>query len=218
MLFNVFCFARTSFAPKGAKDARCKVLNNPDFPPSIMADLFLARVLPKYMVPDMRVMAIADINPLQLYLEKGIRALGFDADQTLCEYHGEKNLPDILETLEGFRSVYDGMMFIISNCATQRKEELEWMFSMPVMRSTEKKPSLGPYREAEKFFGLPPSAMAYVDDRLLTGIAGANRAGWYSIKVEPLFPGKEPANIRMPRALEDALFKLYYGSNLASPI
>ena len=37
--------------------------------------------------PDQQVDSIAEIDARSLY-DRGIRAIGFDADQTLCRYHG----------------------------------------------------------------------------------------------------------------------------------
>ncbi|MXX53285.1 MAG: YqeG family HAD IIIA-type phosphatase [Dehalococcoidia bacterium] len=158
--------------------------------------------------PDHRFNSIADIDARVLY-DLGVRAVGFDADQTLCAFHGTDVNERLLASIESMRDLFSGQMCIISNCTDKRRAELIEHFPFYVIQNSEKKPSVEPYREAERHFGVPAEQWAFVGDRLATDIVGANRAGWRSILVSPLVPETDPWYIALARSYERLLWRVY---------
>ena len=163
---------------------------------------------PSFLSPDMEVETVANIDAGALY-QRGIRGVGFDADQTLCRFYGKEIDADLAENVERIRETFDGNVCIISNCTAQRHAELVENFPLHVVPVHSKKPSSDPFRAAEKHFQLPPSEWAFVGDRLLTDIVGANRAGWFSVLVNPLIPDTDPWYMRPARRYEHILRKVY---------
>ena len=158
--------------------------------------------------PDHQFDSIADIDARVLY-DLGVRAVGFDADQTLCAYHGTDIPERLLTNIESMRDLFSGQLCIISNCTDKRRAELRERFPLHVIPKGEKKPSTEPYREAERHFGVPAEQWAFVGDRLATDIVGANRAGWRSIQVNPLVPETDPWYIALARSYESLLWRVY---------
>ena len=158
--------------------------------------------------PDHRFDSIADIDARVLY-DLGVRAIGFDADQTLCAFHGTDIHEPLLTNIKSMRDLFSDQVCIISNCTDERRAELIELFPFYVIPIGEKKPSTEPYREAERHFGVPAEQWAFVGDRLATDIVGANRAGWRSILVSPLVPETDPWYIALARSYERLLWRVY---------
>ena len=158
--------------------------------------------------PDQQANSIAEIDARALY-DRGIRAIAFDADQTLCRYHGNAIHDRFLTNIEVMRGLFADRLCIISNCTDRRREELIERFPLYVVPVRKRKPSAEPYHEAERHFDVPPEQWAFVGDRILTDIVGANRAGWHSILVPPLAPETDPWFIAMARSYERLLWRAY---------
>ena len=158
--------------------------------------------------PDQQVDSIAEIDARALY-DRGVRAIAFDADQTLCRFHGMGINERLLTNIEVMRGLFADRLCIISNCTDRRRQELIEHFPLYVVPVRKRKPSEEPYREAERYFDVPPERWAFVGDRILTDIVGANRAGWHSILVPPLAPETDPWFIAMMRSYERLLWRAY---------
>ena len=158
--------------------------------------------------PDQQVDSVAEIDARALY-DRGVRAIAFDADQTLCRFHGMGIHDRLLANIKVMRGLFADRLCIISNCTDRRREELIEHFPLHVVPASKRKPSPEPYREAERHFDVPPEEWAFVGDRVLTDIVGANRAGWHSILVSPLAPETDPWFIAMARAYERLLWRAY---------
>lgn len=172
--------------------------------------LILDQLIPRRneIRPDHQFDSIADIDARVLY-DLGVRAVGFDADQTLCAFHGTDIHERLLANIESMCDLFSGQMCIISNCTDKRRTELKEHFPFYVIPMEDKKPSIEPYREAERHFGVPAEQWAFVGDRLATDIVGANRAGWRSILVSPLVPETDPLYIALARSYERLLWHVY---------
>ena len=158
--------------------------------------------------PDQTVDSVADIDARSLY-ERGVRAIGFDVDQTLCPYYGHSIHARLLTAVEAMRVLFEDRVCIISNCGDERRQELIDRFPLYVVPTRKKKPDSSPYRAAEERFAVPPHQWAFAGDRLLTDIVGANRAGWYSIHVRPFAPESDPWYIPPVRSYERLLRRIY---------
>ena len=131
--------------------------------------------------PDQQFDSVADIDARILY-DLGVRAVGFDAHQTLCDFRGR--IPErVLTNIESMRDLFSGRVCIISNGTDRQRAELNERLPFYVLPTQRRKPSIEPYREAERRFGVPAEQCAFVGDRITTDIVGANRAGWRSILV-----------------------------------
>ena len=160
------------------------------------------------ILPDQQADSIAEIDARALY-DRGIRAIAFDADQTLCRFHGMGIHELLLTNIEVMRGLFADRVCIISNCTDRRREELIERFPLYVVPVRKRKPSAEPYREAERHFDVPSEQWAFVGDRILTDIVGANRAGWHSILVPPLAPETDPWFIALMRSYEGLLRRAY---------
>ncbi len=159
-------------------------------------------------MPGMEVDSVAGIDPETLRA-RGVRAVGLDADQTLCGWHGQRIDDRLLESIEAMDRVFAGRLCIISNCSEGRLKELQENFPLEIVPARPKKPDVGPFRVAERRFGIESGAWAFVGDRLLTDVVGANRSGWLSILTQPLVPASDPLWMRAMRRYEAVLRKLY---------
>ena len=85
----------------------------------------LSEALPskRELRPDLQVDSVAEIDARALY-DRGIRAIAFDADQTLCRFHGMGINERLLTNIEVMRSLFEDRLCIISNCTDRRREEL----------------------------------------------------------------------------------------------
>ena len=170
-----------------------------------LRDLFPSR---SELKPDQEVSSIADLDPQALY-DRGIRAVGFDADQTLCEFYGKGIDDRLLINVEAMRGLFQSQLCIISNCTEERRDELVEHFPLHVVPVRTKKPHPEAYRAAEKYFGVAREQWAFVGDRLLTDVVGANRAGWHSIHVRPLVPETDAWYMPPVRGYEKLLRRVY---------
>jgi HAD superfamily phosphatase (TIGR01668 family) len=159
--------------------------------------------------PDQETRSIAEIDAQALY-DRGVRAIGFDVDQTLCEFYGKGIDDSLMTNIEAMRGLFGDQLCIISNCTDERRQELVDLFPLHVIPVRTKKPDPDAYRAAEKHFGVPPEQWAFVGDRLLTDIVGANRAGWHSIHVRPLVPKTDPWYMPPARIYERLLWRVYW--------
>ena len=170
-----------------------------------ISDLFPAK---RELKPDLEVGGVADLDVDSLH-RSGVRAVGFDADQTLCAFGGPGIDATLQASIDAMVERFEGKVCVISNCTEERRRELEERFPLPVIAARRKKPARQPYRDAERRFNVPPERWAFVGDRLLTDVVGANRAGWRSILIRPLAPETDPPIIAAVRAYERALRRAY---------
>ena len=96
--------------------------------------LILDQLIPRRseLRPDHQFDSIADIDARALY-DLGVRAVGFDADQTLCAFHGTDIHERLLTNIESMRDLFSGQVCIISNCADNRRAELKEHFPFHVI-------------------------------------------------------------------------------------
>ena len=90
--------------------------------------------------------------------------------------------------------------------AAEMLEELK----LPILRCEKMKPHPDAYRNAAVCLSTPVSKTAIVEDRLVTGIAGANNLGMFTVWVTPpAKDGREPWNVRIYRSIEENILKFY---------
>ena len=157
-----------------------------------------------YIAPKMETESIAYLDVKRLH-ELGIRGVILDVDNTMTRFHGTSVDEAVTQNLERIKSGF--ATCIISNSTTERRRKLEDYFGLPVVQSSVKKPNSEPFYEALKLLGTDASETCMIGDRLLTDIAGANRAKIYSIKVPALHLLSEPPTIWMARTFEQLMLR-----------
>lgn len=139
------------------------------------------------------------------YRAKGYRAVIFDIDNTLVE-HGAPADERSISLMEKLKSLGYEIMLLSNN-----KEPRVKMFNDAVhVKYIYKagKPGTKNYREAMERMGSDEKTTLFVGDQLFTDVWGANRAGIYSILVQPI-DKKEEIQIVLKRYLEKIVLFFY---------
>ena len=139
------------------------------------------------------------------YREKGYRAIIFDIDNTLVE-HGAPADERSIRLFEKLQALGYDIMLLSNN-----KEPRVKMFNDAVhVKYIYKagKPGTKNYYAAMVMMGSDISNTLFVGDQLFTDVWGANRAGIYSILVQPI-DKKEEIQIVLKRYLEKIVLHFY---------
>lgn len=115
---------------------------------------------------------------------RGITVIFSDLDSTLVSAKEPAAAPELAQWFdrlrnEGFRLV------IISNNSEHRVSEFAKPLSIPFFARA-KKPGKGTFRRALQSIGAAPRQTAMIGDQLLTDVLGGNRAGLFTVLVDPI--------------------------------
>lgn len=136
---------------------------------------------------------------------RGIRGVIFDIDNTLVP-HGEPADEQSLALFAHLRELGMKTCLISNNKEPRVQPFAQAVGSIYV--SDSHKPSVKNYRKAMERMGTNEKNTIFVGDQLFTDVLGANRAGIYSILVEPIHP-KEEIQIVLKRYLERIVLHFY---------
>jgi HAD superfamily phosphatase (TIGR01668 family) len=137
----------------------------------------------KWLYPDLYVDSLLEIKP-EMLVEKGIKALILDLDNTLVARGRKKAEPEVVKWLKDFRQ-RGFKLCIVSNSTWGRSGRIARMLGLPsVFRAV--KPRRQPFRKALLILGTRPQETAVVGDQLFTDVLGGNRLGLYTIMVPSL--------------------------------
>lgn len=136
---------------------------------------------------------------------KGVRALLFDLDNTLCLWHtGDfpKTTAVLLRRLQGqgFR------IAVLTNARLPKNSpvrEALGELGIPLIERAKKPLPFG-FRKALRLIGASPSEAAVIGDQLLTDVLGGKLAGLYTVLIPPLSL-HEARRTKVNRALERLL-------------
>ncbi len=120
----------------------------------------------------------------QVLLERGIRGLLIDVDNTLVNWRGHRIPKQRVAWLNAAKDHF--AICLLSNSITARRlRHLGKVLALPYVArwGWGRKPFSGGYREAFKLIGVPPSQTAMIGDQLLTDVFGGNRLGMHTILV-----------------------------------
>lgn len=157
----------------------------------------------KHMTADLYIEDVASID-VDMLIEKGIKGVIFDIDNTLEPYHTKKpgkSTKDIFEAYEA-----KGLkVAILSNAKMERAAEFCLDFTDNWVAHAGKPLKKGYIKLAEKM-GLKPSELASVGDQLFTDILGGNLFGCFTICVKPI-EKTEPGFVAFKRFFEKPFIK-----------
>lgn len=147
---------------------------------------------------------------LELDLDKlssiGIKAVIFDLDNTLVEWHQDQLNPEVIELIERFKQK-GFKLCILSNALEYRVEAVAKLLDIPYV-SQAIKPRKSPFIKALEILGTAPENTAVVGDQLFTDILGGNRMQLYTIWTPPL-SDTEFFSTRAVRKLEQLVVKRF---------
>lgn len=149
-------------------------------------------------VPHLAVRRVSEI-PLELLVDRGIRGVLFDLDNTLVPYGSSRVPEDVAWWLEEFRR--RGLRAaLVSNTLPGRARTIAGRLGWPAVRGWPK-PNLYRLRRAMELLGTTPATTAAVGDQLFTDVLPANLLGLFTVLVEPL-QRREFLTTRLVRWLE----------------
>lgn len=151
--------------------------------------------------PDLTISSLDEIS-LQALWEIGIRGLIFDLDNTITPWRQDEITREARSLIEE-ALLLNFEVAILSNATRKRTEKIAGSLKLPFLAPAWK-PRRGPYTKLLKGMRLSGRQAAVIGDQLFTDVLGGNRAGCYTILVNPL-EKKEFFGTKIARFLERLL-------------
>lgn len=145
------------------------------------------------------------VIPYELYYKKGIRGVIFDIDNTLVP-HGAPADEMALSLFAELHGMGIRTCLLSNNKESRVAPFAKQVNSLYIHKAG--KPSVKGYRKAMELMGTDCSSTLFVGDQLFTDVYGANRAGIYSILVDPIDP-REEIQIVLKRYPEKVILYFY---------
>jgi uncharacterized protein len=137
----------------------------------------------KTFLPNEHVKSIFDISAKSL-VEKGIKGVITDLDNTLVEWDRPNATPQLVEWFNEMRN--QGIMItIVSNNKEQRVKEFSDPLDIPFIHQA-RKPMVKAFRHALREMNLQKDEVVVIGDQLLTDVFGGNKSGIHTILVVPV--------------------------------
>jgi HAD superfamily phosphatase (TIGR01668 family) len=156
-------------------------------------------------VPDIMFESALDITP-ELLIEKGIRAVVLDIDNTLVTYGVAEPTDEVIAWIDSLKNAGLGVA-IASNNHAPRVELFN--SKLGIFATCEsKKPSARAVKAACEHFGVQPAETAVIGDQIFTDIWCARNAGALAILVKPI-PYPENLFFKCKRVLEKPFIRAY---------
>ena len=159
-----------------------------------------------YFTPDIIYDTVYDID-FDLLIEKNIKGLIFDIDNTLVSYKQEKPTENVINLMDKLKSENFEICFV-SNNHKQRVDIFNdkfGFFSFPKAG----KPSVKYIKKALKSMNLTNKEVALIGDQLFTDVTAAKRAKIMAVLVTPIEP-VETMFFKFKRFMEKPFIKRYY--------
>jgi HAD superfamily phosphatase (TIGR01668 family) len=156
-------------------------------------------------VPDIMFENALDIKP-DFLIEKGIRAVVLDIDNTLVTYGVAEPTEEVIAWIDSLKTAGLGVA-IASNNHAPRVE----LFNQKIgvfATCESKKPSAKAVKAACEHFGLKPKETAVIGDQIFTDVWCARNAGSLAILVKPI-PYPENLFFKCKRVLEKPFIRAY---------
>ncbi len=155
----------------------------------------------KNLVPDLVIGSIGDIDFDRLR-KKGIKGLILDIDNTLVSASSRN--PDVKASDWIKNALQKGFkLCIVSNAFKKRVTSIANALGVDFIYRASK-PRRRSFLKAKSIMGLKTADIAVIGDQIFTDVFGGNRAGMYTILVNPIGP-KEIFIIKPRRMLENII-------------
>ncbi len=151
------------------------------------------------LCPDEAHGRLVDID-LERLVQRGIRALILDLDNTLVKWH-EAEIPPEVDRWVGEAKAKGFKLCIASNALPDRVRLIAGRLGIPYV-SGALKPRRTPFRKAMMRMDADSGETAVVGDQIFTDVLGGKRLGLYTILTRPL-SRKEFPTTRILRGLEN---------------
>ena len=135
------------------------------------------------LLPRIEADSLLDLTP-QMLLDRGIRLLMLDFDNTIVPYTTNTPTPEMARWLQRMLES-DVQICVVSNSKKPRVPTLCTAWGVPYITRAKKPFSRG-IRQCLQRYGRRPSECALAGDQIFTDTLGANSAGLTSILVRPL--------------------------------
>lgn len=156
--------------------------------------------------PDAHLRGVDEI-PLAALIARGIRGLALDLDNTIVAWNGDRVPPAVAAWLRRAREAGISLCIVSNASRSGRVQRVaEAIAAHGVARAA--KPSRRALREAMRRMGTKPEETAVIGDQIFTDVWGGNRAGLYTILVDPLTARDFPMT-KLSRWAERLLFALW---------
>jgi len=153
---------------------------------------------------------ITFITP-EVLAEHGIKGLLIDVDNTLSPYGNVSISESVRAHIKMLRQC-GFKMILLSNNFNKRVSQASKLLELSHVSFGIKPLPFG-YIKAKKLLQLNRKEIAVVGDQIFTDILGANLLGIFSVLVEPLDKGHEGITLRIRRAFEKHILKIYHKRN-----
>ena len=157
-------------------------------------------------LPNEQISKTFDIDPANLK-EKGIRGIIVDVDNTLVAWNVAHATEEVLTWLQQMKDANINVT-IFSNNNEQRVTLFAEPLDTPFVFKA-RKPLRRAFEKAREEMGLKKEEVAVIGDQLLTDILGGNRAGYYTILVDPIVTS-DAAITKFNRNIERILLNHFY--------
>ncbi|MGM9551790.1 MAG: YqeG family HAD IIIA-type phosphatase [Clostridia bacterium] len=154
----------------------------------------------KSLYPKLHVENIKSITA-SILKEKGMEAVVLDIDNTLVPHNDPNPTKEVMDFLSDMKE-NNIKICVVSNNNKKRVESFAKKIGIEYFVADALKPRAYGYLEASRIMEVLPSKTAAIGDQLFTDILGGNRAGCYSVLVDPIDPKSEPFYIKLKRVLE----------------
>lgn len=138
-----------------------------------------------WLVPDAFFHRLIEISP-EFFQTRGIKAVLLDLDNTLLPWSEGVFPRETLRWIEEMKAA--GLLLcLVSNNKPQRVAQLAGELGIPGI-SQAVKPRRKGFRQALRLLRVKPEETAVVGDQIMTDVLGGNRAGLFTVLVNPLSP------------------------------
>lgn len=137
-------------------------------------------------LPDFCFRRCIEIKPEWLRAQ-GLQGILIDIDNTITRWERVEVPPEDQVWLESLQRA--GLAIrLLSNGLAHKKDAVLRQTGIPLVSGPLVKPLPAVFRQGLSDLGLQPAAVAMIGDSVFTDIVGANKAGLWTILVEPLSP------------------------------
>lgn len=139
--------------------------------------ILLSRLCPNLYVDSLHHIDLSHLRDI------GVRGIVFDIDNTVTMWGSNEIAPTTLKWLEGAKT-HGFRVCLLSNNRKARIDDISRMLDIPSAKGF--KPFGSAFRSALCLLGTSPQETAIIGDQIFTDILGGNRAGLYTILVQPM--------------------------------